>query len=264
MGADMSTLSSLISGGGGALPQIALTHSQTWVPPQDGNICIHLFGAGGSGDGKNNSQFSGGAGGYCRKNSLAVTTSGSYTVLVGVAPRTSNDAVAVAGGNTTFAGTGLSSTLTANGGTLQSGDYGAGGTASNGDVTRTGGAGNIYGGGAVGIHGTGQAGAGNDDRYGGGSSDAQGGVSGFGHIAGGGSGGMYQQGQDIFNARDGDAGPMAGGGTAYNTSSGSYTYGGNGGSPGGGGGAGRNLGSATVSVGGMGGQGLVLIQYLPS
>ena len=35
----------------GVLPQIALTNSQTWVPPQDGNICIHVIGAGGAGEG---------------------------------------------------------------------------------------------------------------------------------------------------------------------------------------------------------------------
>ena len=81
----MSTLSSLISGGGGgALPQIALTQSQTWVPPQDGNICIHVIGAGGAGLSSTGTLNSGGAGGYCKKNSLAVTTSGSYTVVVGV------------------------------------------------------------------------------------------------------------------------------------------------------------------------------------
>ena len=65
----------------GVLPQIALTNSQTWVPPMDGNICIHVIGAGGAGEG--HGVQSGGAGGYCKKNSLAVTTSGSYTVVIG-------------------------------------------------------------------------------------------------------------------------------------------------------------------------------------
>ena len=83
MGADMSTLSSLISGGGGALPQITLTQSQTFVPPQDGNVCIHVIGAGGGGAGEVNAANGAGAGGYCKKNILAVTTGGSFTVVVG-------------------------------------------------------------------------------------------------------------------------------------------------------------------------------------
>ena len=81
----MATLSSLISsgGGGGGLPvNIALTESQTWVPPVDGNICIHVIGAGSGGIGSSGGG-GGGAGGYCKKNSLAVTTSGSFTVVIG-------------------------------------------------------------------------------------------------------------------------------------------------------------------------------------
>ena len=46
---------------------------------------IHVIGAGGSGSGGPilPSCTAGAAGGYCRKNSLAVTTSGSFTVVVG-------------------------------------------------------------------------------------------------------------------------------------------------------------------------------------
>ena len=81
----MSNFTDFISGGGGSasFPTIFLTKSQTWVPPQDGNIMIHVIGAGGSGSGSTSESNSstaaggGGAGGYCRKNSLAVTTSGS-------------------------------------------------------------------------------------------------------------------------------------------------------------------------------------------
>jgi hypothetical protein len=99
----------VILGGNDTLPQIALTQSQTWVPPQDGNVCIHVIGAGGSGSGGTSYQYSGGAGGYCKKNSLAVTTDGSYTVVVGVGgARTTGSSAA--GGNSTVAGTELSST----------------------------------------------------------------------------------------------------------------------------------------------------------
>ena len=36
---------------GGAFPQLTITQSQTWVPPQDGTVCIHVVGAGGGGCG---------------------------------------------------------------------------------------------------------------------------------------------------------------------------------------------------------------------
>ena len=36
---------------GGAFPQLTITQSQTWVPPQDGTVCIHVVGAGGGGGG---------------------------------------------------------------------------------------------------------------------------------------------------------------------------------------------------------------------
>ena len=32
-----------------AFPQLTITQSQTWVPPQDGVVCIHVVGAGGGG-----------------------------------------------------------------------------------------------------------------------------------------------------------------------------------------------------------------------
>ena len=70
--------------GGGALPQIALTQSQTWVPPQDGHICIHVIGAGGGGFASTSGgPYGGGAGGYCKKPTFAVTTTSSFTVVRG-------------------------------------------------------------------------------------------------------------------------------------------------------------------------------------
>ena len=265
----MSTLSSLISGGGGgALPQIALTQSQTWVPPQDGNVCIHVIGAGGNGS-VNTAQgypdYSGGAGGYCKKNSLAVTTGGSYTVVVGVGgPRHSSGTV-TAGGNSTVAGTGLSATLTANGGAGGGNGAGGGGSSANGDVNNTGGAGyagSRGGGGAVGIYGTGEAGVQNTR---GGDSDAQGGESGFGHIGGGGKGGVAaymgaSQNSNLPMSQAPDAsGPFAGGGSTLGVNGNTVFFGGNGGTGGGGGGC-----TAGTAFAGAGGDGLVLIQYLPS
>ena len=34
-----------------AFPQLTITTSMTWVPPQDGTVCIHVVAAGGSGYG---------------------------------------------------------------------------------------------------------------------------------------------------------------------------------------------------------------------
>ena len=184
----------VILGGNDTLPQIALTQAQTWVPPQDGTVMIHVIGAGGGGMGSNEpSRPNGaGAGGYSRKNALAVTTAGSFTVVIGAGAIGSiSDGAGGNGGNSTVAGTGLSATLTANGGTgaTTSDTTGAGGAASNGDVNNTGGAGGTFGGGAVGVYGTGNPGSvGIDDTaQGGGDSDALGvpSMSGFGHIVGG-------------------------------------------------------------------------------
>ena len=98
----------VILGGNDTLPQIALTQSQTFVPPQDGNICIHVIGAGGGGNGGDQNGASGGAGGYCKKNSLAVTTGGSFTVVVGVGGAGNDgNSNGGAGGNSTVAETGV-------------------------------------------------------------------------------------------------------------------------------------------------------------
>ena len=59
----MSNFSDFISSGGsGSLPvNIVLTESQTWVPPVDGNICIHVIGGGGAGNSGTGIYYGGGA-----------------------------------------------------------------------------------------------------------------------------------------------------------------------------------------------------------
>ena len=74
-----------VIGGAGVptLPQITINKSQTWVPPQDGTVCIHVVAAGGSGASAT-TYYGGGAGAYAKIPSLAVTTAGSFTLVVGV------------------------------------------------------------------------------------------------------------------------------------------------------------------------------------
>lgn len=277
----MSNLSDFFGGSGGSAsyPTIFLSKSQTWVPPQDGNICIHVIGAGGGGRGWNEYTGSGAAGGYCKKNTLAVTTSGSFTVVVGAAGAggangRGSSGAGGNGGNSTFAGTGLSATLTANGGTGAAGyGAGAGGTASNGDVNRTGGAGAAAsgqtggaGGGAVGLTGTGQAGSiGNLDIPTAGETHIIGDFwsSTMGQIAGGIAGRCIRKisGTVPYDAVNG--GPLSGGGgVLFYTGSEMLVQGGAGGI-GGGGGAGENKGHISSSLGGEGGEGIVVIQYIP-
>ena len=280
----MSNFSDFIGGGGGGgLPvNIVLGHSQTWVPPVDGNICIHVVGAGGGATGVDNDNYSptsGGGGGYCKKNSLAVTTSGSFTVVVGAGGEGKvNQAAGTTGGSSTVAGTGLSATLTANGGTGSSiSGSGTGGTAANGDVNNTGGAGNYNGGGAVGITTTGIAGGGTAGRaspYGGGHCDVVGPESlmGHGYICGGLGGDLLQttttsntnSGATQYSP-NGNGGFLAGGGVAQITGAGinSAVHGGHGGIGGGGGGASNGYAQSRAS-GGYGGNGIVIIQYLPA
>lgn len=168
----MSNFTDFISAGGGGggglyggvLMEIPLTRSQTFVPPRNGTVNIICIGAGGSGaycwQATGTIATGGGAGGLCIKEGLDVTTSSSFTVTIGaggasVYAATVNDGNA--GGNTTVSGTGLSATLTANGGgggkegfiTENGAAGGVGGTASNGDINRTGGAGGTVGAGLV-------------------------------------------------------------------------------------------------------------------
>ena len=278
----MSNFTDFIGGGGSAsFPTIFLSKSQTWVPPQDGNIMIHVIGAGGSGaTNYTQNATSGAAGGYCKKNTLAVTTSGSFTIVVGAGgSRVSGDTSGNAGGNSTVAGTGLSSTLTANGGaggvTNSYADV-AGGSASGGDVNNTGGKAyyvdNGYsGGGAVGLAGTGNSGFSSGRDYRGGDCDIVGDLwsSTLGQIAGGRGGTGFYTNRDGNHAkvptlRNSDGGPFAGGGSimadfSYQVSP---VVGGNGGI-GAGGGMARYASTSSFATSGRGGEGIVIIQYIP-
>ena len=269
----MSNFSDFISGGGSAsFPTIFLHNSQTWVPPQDGNIMIHVIGAGGSGSGSTSSAQieSGAAGGYCRKNSLAVTTSGSFTVTIGAGGASVLGAAGAgtAGGVTTMAGTGLSllRSFGGDGGILGSTTYNAGGPATGGDVNYTGGRGGYrIGGGGVGLSGTGidgdaVAGASYTSSFGG-RCDILGDFysSSLGQLSGSSGGkGLYIQ--TTPAAGEAEAGPLAGGGgTAIISASSSIV-----GHASIGGGGGFSYGNATYRVhSGRGGQGCVVIQYIP-
>ena len=269
-----------LGGGGGSptFPVIFLSKSQTFVPPQDGNVMIHVIGAGGSGSGSNSKTVAGGggAGGYCRKNSLAVTTSGSFTVVIGAGHvPTAGHSAGGNGGNSTVAGTGLSSTLTANGGTGHpqntTAGSGTGGSAANGDVNNTGGAGQAkYGGGAVGLTGTGNQGYVDIDSSNGtwlgfgGACDVLGDLwsSSLGQIAGGLPGKGMHSNLTLVDTASANAGPLSGGGTV--ALGGQYTYHAGGAATIGGGGGGCSQTQGTYgAIGGRGGDGLVIFQYIP-
>ena len=277
----MSNLSDFFgsSGGSASFPTIFLSKSQTWVPPQDGNIMIHVIGGGGSGgSGTNLYCHSGSAAGYCKKNTLAVTTSGSFTVVVGAGGGQVRNAVGIAGGTSTVAGTGLSSTLTSTGGA--GGGYSgttdpAAGVGSNGDVNTTGGQGGYYrGGGAVGLTGTGENGVRGERNGTGGECDIVGDLwsSTMGQIAGGrrgvSSANYTEQAEQGPNSSSySNAGPFSGGGRVVNqrnaaTSRTSLAQGGDAGI-GGGGGAGIHSHKSDYCVSGSGGAGIVVIQYIP-
>ncbi len=275
----MSNFSDFISSGGGAsYPTIFLHTSQTWVPPQDGNIMIHVIGAGGSGFGGNTpSCTSGAAGGYCRKNSLAVTTSHNYTVVIGAGgARVTSATQGIAGGTTSVSGTGLpaGTPLRAfgGGGGLSGANPSVAGVATGGDVNNTGGNSVEYmsGGGAVGLLGTGDNGQYNSAGYAGGDCDVLGdfwSTSSFNKISGSrGSDGVYFNSNTAYSPPNTpvDAGPLAGGGLSKTDKSTNY---GNslGGSAtiGGGGGSCDNSSSVSKSISGRGGEGCVVIQYIP-
>jgi len=268
----MSNLTDLISAGGGSasFPTIFLSKSQTWVPPQDGKIMIHVIGAGGGGAGyAGNSPRGGAAGGYSKKNTLAVTTSGSFVVVVGAHGDGRAGASGTNGGNSTVAGTGLSATLTANGGAggIYNSGTPAGGTASGGDVNNTGGAGHsLAGGGAVGLTGTGQQAGFYNSTYRSGSCDVIGDFwsSTMGQLAGGkGPMAVRLEANQFPPYPPQKSEPLAGGASLYTqTTSYGQVSGGDGGI-GGGGGQARNQNNATGARGGDGGEGIVVIQYIP-
>ena len=270
----MSNFSDFIGGGGSAsFPTIFLHNSQTWVPPQDGNIMIHVIGAGGSGGGWNSTPQSGAAGGYCRKNSLAVTTSSSFTVVVGAggASVIGSYGAGSLGGTTSVSGTGLPAgtplrAFGGAGGALQSTGFSTGGVATGGDVNYAGGrGGGEIGGGAVGLTGTGMDGAKTADvitNYGG-NCDIVGDFysSSFGQL----SGSLGGRSSYVWNENGGggnfNAGPLAGAGGMYGI--GSYDFHAGHASVGGGGGFCRTAGGSTRVFSGRGGEGCVVIQYIP-
>ena len=261
----------------GALPQIWITGSQTWVPLQDGTICIHLIGGGGSGGSNDYSGITGGgAGGYVKIPSFAVTTAGSFTLVVGAGGPGAKNGSSNNGGSSSISGTGMSATFTASGGFR--GQYGAtngsgggyNGPAGYGYIGRSGGGGS-RGGGAVGIYGTGQSATGGSSTAGGlgAASDAQGGglsSSGYGQICGGTHAGRFQTRHAQTGEYDGtttqDGEDLCGGGWIYFNQTARLCMGGNGGIGGGGGGCAVTQ-NANYAWGGSGGDGIILIQYLP-
>ena len=108
--------------------EIFLTKSQTWAAPFSGQALVTVVGGGGQGAAKGDSNntptliaLGGGAGG-CAQSVLNIVGGVGYTVTIGAGgrnatlqtPTTSTDGTS--GGNSSFAGTGVT-TLTGNGGT---------------------------------------------------------------------------------------------------------------------------------------------------
>ena len=264
--------------GGGALPQITINKSQTWVPPQDGNVCIHVIGAGGSGSVAVSQYGGGGAGAYAKIPSLAVTTAGSFTLVVGVGGAfrdgVNGEQTGVAGGNSTIAGTGITGTLTCGGGgggryDMYNSSVGwnavggvVSGSTNEGWAGFAGGTGKL-GGGAVGVYATG-VGETADTRNWGNSSDVAGtggiAMSGYGTICGGARGGAYNSNNSYLRTQEIHGDDLCGGGYAYSSVNDNVASG-DGGIGGGGGGA-RSPGYLVHLHSGRGGHGLILIQYL--
>lgn len=266
-----------VIGGAGVptLPQITINKSQTWVPPQDGVVCIHVVGAGGSGSVGTADWGGGGAGAYAKIPSLAVTTAGSFTLVVGIGgarvrPTSSSQSLyGNAGGSSTIAGTGITGTLTCAGGAR--GNYGAGGSnnAPGGAVSGStdqgwagyqGGTGYMAGG-AVGIFATGNSSpsTAGTQTYGPVTDADFGGLamSGYGAICGG---GVKRGAYSVNLVSDSTGSDLCGGGWQY-TTTGVETQAGDGG-VGGGGGSGRGTSRADLIMSGKGGNGIILIQYL--
>tara|TARA_R110001592_G_scaffold41006_1_gene134296 strand:+ start:985 stop:1827 length:843 start_codon:yes stop_codon:yes gene_type:complete len=270
--------------GGGALPQITINKSQTWVPPQDGTVCIHVIGAGGSGSVHNETFGGGGGGAYAKIPSLAVTTAGSFTLVVGVggaARRGSagTQQTGAAGGSSTIAGTGITGTLTCAGGAGGRTDmysasvmYNAAGGAVSGS-TNEGWAGfaGSYGflsGGSVRIYSAGanSASTKNPEDHGEISDVGAGGIamSGYGTICGGARGGQWTVNMLAHGTRympmHGE--DFCGGGYAYSSLTSQVQAGDGGIGAGGGSIKATTGGAATYGTSGRGGHGLILIQYL--
>lgn len=184
----MGTTSSFFGGGGGGtsvqdLPYYLLGTTQTWTPPCNGCVVVHVIGGGGSSSGKCGQ----GAGGYSRKI-MSVTTSDSYCAIVGGSGSCSQFC--------NITGTTVNMVACGNSGCC-------GGCASGGDINRRGGFGGSAsnglgsaGGGAVNIFGWNTCGGTNsnsESTAGGGGGVGTSGGSGFGcdtqNLSGGGGGG---------------------------------------------------------------------------
>lgn len=283
----MTAISTLISaggggGGGGSFPTIFLSSSQTWVPPMDGNICIHVIGAGGAGASAGYGSYpgSGGAGSYARSTNWAVTTADSYTVVIGAggADKIGGGHAEHRGGTSQFYNASNSINMNCPGGYggLANGNnqqttkaYASGGTHAN----NAGGSGRMYwgqpaGGGAVGINAPGVHGDINIGKAGfGGECDVVGDFwsSSLGNLAGGvrGKGWFSPEPASTGNSTGTDGGPLSGGGFCFGQHSltGVFMRGGDGGIGAGGGGALNHSGGG--AIGGKGGEGIVVIQYIP-
>ena len=263
--------------GGKTYPQYFITKSQTWVPPEDGNICIHVIGGGGSGAVGTTSWGAGAAAAYGKIASLAVTTSGSFTLVVGAGgAMRMGIGEGYAGGNSTIAGTGITGTLTCGGGgggrtdmynaetTYNAAGGAVSGSANEGWAGFSGGTGTVSGG-AVGVYATGATMS--AVSYLGAKTDAgPGGIlaSRYGTICGGQRGGVWQSNQSAEDQSDHIHGEdFCGGGYAY-SSVGINSFSGNGGIAAGGGACRSNNSSyAGYMRAGTGGHGIILIQYLP-
>ena len=282
----MTALSSIISagggGGGGSFPTFFLSSSQTWVPPMDGNICIHVIGAGGSGASAGSGSYpgSGGAGAYARSTNWAVTTADSYTVVIGAggADKAGGGHSEHRGGTSQFYNASSSINMNCPGGYggLANGynqqtaiAYASGGThANNAGGTGRMKWGQFAGGGAVGINAYGVHGDVDISKAGfGGECDVVGDFwsSSLGNLAGGVRGkGWYSPTLAPGGWSAGtDGGPLSGGGYCRSTTSqtNNYMRGGDGGIGAGGGGSLNYSGGG--AIGGKGGEGIVVIQYLP-
>ena len=137
------------AGGGGksVLQTISFINSTTWSPAQDMNAKIYVIGAGGSGGVAAYNATGGGAGG-CAVTIIDLDASTTYTITIGAPGKardqSSTGANGYTGGNTTFAGSGIS-TMTGSGG-----GGGLYNTAGNGTGTANGGSGGAASGGTYG------------------------------------------------------------------------------------------------------------------
>ena len=164
---------------GRALPNIGFFGSQSWTPAYDMQAYVYVVGAGGSGGGVGghgtDARAQGGAAGGCAVSFLTLLSSVTYTITIGAGGAVvsgSGNSDGNAGGNSSLAGSNIT-TMTGNGGAAgtkgtSGGSIAAnsGGSASGGTIcNNTGGSGGLVsdsnqhftGGGAVGLWTTGNS-----------------------------------------------------------------------------------------------------------